>query len=283
MAPWISAADVIEAEEKKSKEYFYNYVLGLPVIGDGLSVDRDLVLRARQEAAKDGRQKFIGVDVGGALHVVIGNEHGITKAACLGGKTRWAELDKLISREQPTLLVIDNGPADKQVDIQRKHPHRVLRCVYDYNDKRKENWFVDRDEGVINAHRTRVIDDTLDDLAKGVLPIYMDQHDPYLDGTGKPGTIENCLAAHWSTLYVVGADGEDVNVVKKDRMGNVIRTWENAGPDHFAHATIYYRLAREAGRHFGKGNSFLAGGEPGRRRREDDDDDDRPKGRGFYS
>jgi len=33
IAPWITAAEIIEQEQTKSQEYFYNFVLGLPVIG----------------------------------------------------------------------------------------------------------------------------------------------------------------------------------------------------------------------------------------------------------
>jgi hypothetical protein len=45
-------------------------------------------------------------------------------------------------------------------------------------------------------------------------------------------------------MYLIGVDGEVKNIVKTDRFGNVIRTWENAGPDHFAHANVYYMVAR---------------------------------------
>jgi hypothetical protein len=79
----------------------------------------------------------------------------------------------------------------------------------------------------------------------GLVHVYLKPNDPALVGQGKPGVVENCLCGHWETLYVVGADGQDVNIVKKDRMGNVIRTWENSGPDHFAHANVYYEIARQ--------------------------------------
>lgn len=295
MAPWITAEELVEAEKTKSQEYVHNFLWGLPVVGGGLGVDRDTILRARVWPVPEGqqpRQKFVGVDVGGGLHVVIGNEHGITKMAYLTDEKqpqdRWDALERLLTMEQPTLTVIDNAPAEGQVNLQRKlGKHRLLRCIYDYNDKRQETWEKNSDEGTVNAHRTRVIDDTIADIAEGRLPVYMEQHDPWLNGTGKAG-VENCLAHHWGTLYVSGADGQSVNVVKRDRMGNVIRTWENAGPDHFAHATVYYRLARQIGRHLGGDHTgFLPGGMPGERQRKRnvddwDDDDERSSGPTFY-
>lgn len=279
MAPWKTAVDILDAE-KKPKDVFFNFTLGLPVVGQGVSVEPGLIMRARVWPPVVGKQKFLGVDVGGALHCIIGNEHGITKLLYLDGPDKWAELHRLMDRESINLCVIDNAPGDKQVDLQRAFRYRVLRCVYDYDDKRRENWEEDSDEGIINAHRTRMIDSVLEAYAKGGMAVYLNEKDELLNGTGKLGTVENCLTGHWSTLYVPTGEA-----IKTDRMGNEIRTWENAGPDHFAHANVYYYLAREAGRHLGSSTgSFLAGGFPGRRTRrgDDDDDDDGPRAPSFY-
>lgn len=299
IAPWISAADVLEAE-KKPRDYFFSKVLALPNVGEGGAVDPSLIRQARVWPVPEDnvpKQKFIGVDVGGPLHVVIGTEHGVTKTLTLGddpgiqpkdqgrfdnAKSKWGKLHQLMKLERPTLLVIDNLPSGKeQAAFQRLHPNRVLRAIYDYNDKRKETWVQDRQTGTVTAHRTRLIDEVLAAFADGSLPVYMDDGDPMFDGTthGTTGKIENCLVQHWGTLYQSGADGQAVNVVKKDRGGNVIRTWENAGPDHFAHATIYYWLARQAGRNLNSGKGFLPGGMPGRGVRRDDDD---KPGQGFF-
>lgn len=274
MAPWITAEHIIDSEGK-GKEYFYNYVLGLPVIGEGVSVDRSLIMAAvvpKETPHPVGKQKFMGVDVGGSLHVKINDEHGGRKLICLTGKDKWDQLDKLMLRESINLCVIDNGPADGQVAFQRKHPYKVLRCIYDYNNKRKEDWEVDRDEGVIHVHRTRAIDAVLEAYGQHAYPIFLDEKDPLLDGTGKQGVIENCLTGHWSTLYLSGVEGEDTNIVKKDKMGNVIRTWENAGPDHFAHADIYSFVAMRAGGGSGKGTSFRVGDDQGRQARTREDE-----------
>jgi len=45
IAPWITAAEIIEQEQTKSQEYFYNFVLGLPVIGGANSVGRHIILQ----------------------------------------------------------------------------------------------------------------------------------------------------------------------------------------------------------------------------------------------
>lgn len=294
MAAWISADDLMIAEAEESMEQFFNFRLGLPVVGGGLSVDPDLIMRSQVYPMPDGlspRRKFMGVDVGAGLHVMIGNEFGPTKITYLTDMEkkddRWDQLSALFVQEGINICVIDNAPTEQQTAFQAKHGrHRVLRCIYDYHAKRKEHWEVDSDRGVVLAHRTRVIDDTIAAYGEGKMPVYLSLHDPWLNGTGKRG-MENCLTKHWGTLYVVGADGQDTNVVKKDRMGNVIRTWENAGPDHFAHANVYYFLAREIGKnHLLNSTGWIAGGFPQKRqpRGEDDrDEDDRVKGPSFFS
>lgn len=270
VAPWIPCWKVLESE-KQSKEHFFSKVLGLPFIGGGGAVDPSLIRNAQIYPPPDDfrpLQKFIGVDVGGPLHVVIGNERGITSCEILAdepGKidSKWEALDRLMAREQPNLLVIDNLPSGKQqVAFQKRHPLHVLRCIYDYNNKRKDDFEKDKKkEGTINTNRTRIIDTVLEAFGKGEIPIYMDPYDPYFDGADR-GTskIKNCLVHHWGTLYQSGADGQDTNIVKKDRFDNVIRTWEHAGPDHFAHSTVYYYLARMVGRYSGTGSGgFMPG------------------------
>jgi hypothetical protein len=247
IAPWITAAELIEDEETKTTEYFYNFDLGLPVIGGANSVSRSIILQCctdPQEA--HGRWKLLGVDVGKVMHCVQGTEHGITRVFNLSG---WDELKNYVRAQGINLTVVDNAPeADEAANFVKKFPGRAFRCIYDYNDARKEmtDWVEKGDkEGVVYAHRTRAIDHAVKAFSEGTLYVYIMPHDPQLVGQGKPGVIENCLCDHWETLYVAGADGKDVNVVKKDRMGNVIRTWENSGPDHFAHATVYFEIARQ--------------------------------------
>ncbi|MBY6275489.1 MAG: hypothetical protein CWE10_04595 [Symbiobacterium thermophilum] len=304
-APWITAKELVEAERTKSKEFFYNYMLGLPAVGDGLSVEKELILGSVVErddqryALREGTKKFMGVDVNRLLSVVIGNEHGITKILYLGDdkgitqqeredinnpKSKWGKLVRLMDQERINLCVIDNNPPEKQRQFQSKFRFRVWRCVYDYNDSRKEIYEEKRELGVLNAHRTQVIDKVIEEFGLGNIPIFVDSTDPLLVGDGS-GNDPNCYVRHFTNLYQVGLDGQDENIVKRDRMGNVIRTWEHAGRDDFVHATVYYYLARQVGTPLGGGSSFLAGSgtppQPEEDRDEEQDEDTAPMG--FYS
>lgn len=246
MAPWITAAELIEAEETKTQEYFYNFVLGLPVIGGANQVSRSIILQCCIDAKPEGKWKFLGVDVGSILHCVQGTENGVTRVFTLPG---WDDLHAYFRAQGINTAVVDNAPeTEEAAKFVRHFRGRAWRCIYDYDSKRDEMLeFVEKgdNEGVIYAHRTRVIDHTIDVYDQGGINVYIKPNDPQLVGLNRPGVIENSLCGHWETLYVSGADGQDVNIVKKDRMGNVIRTWENSGPDHFAHANVYYEIARQ--------------------------------------
>jgi len=253
IAPWVSAAEIIEAEEVKTQEYFYNFVLGLPVIGGANQVSRSIILQCCTDQEPDGRWKLLGVDVGSVLHCVQGTENGITRVFALPG---WDDLHSYVRAQGITITVVDNAPeTEEAAKFCRHFRGRAYRCIYDYDNEREEmiEWSdigqskevrVDK-EGVVWAHRTRIIDHTIDTYDQGGIYVYIKPNDPQLVGHGRPGVVENALCDHWETLYTAGDDGQAVNIVKKDRMGNVIRTWENAGPDHFAHANVYYEIARQ--------------------------------------
>lgn len=254
IAPWISAAELIEMEATTTQEYFYNFVLGLPVIGGANQVSRSIILQCCTDPADAaGRWKFLGVDVGKVLHCVQGTEKGITRVFTL---PNWPALDMYVKHQGINVTVVDNAPeTEEATKFVQRNRGRAYRCVYDYDDERTDmiEWSdieqtktIRRDkEGVVWAHRTRIIDHAIDMYDQGGIYVYIKLNDPQLVGQGKHGVIENCLCDHWETLYTVGSDGQAVNIVKKDRMGNVIRTWENAGPDHFAHANVYYEIARQ--------------------------------------
>lgn len=302
-APWISAKEMVEAERTKSTEYFYNFMLGKPALVAGVKVDRSLIMQNVvpkddvRYAKANGTKKFMGVDVNRLLSVVIGNEHGITKMVYLGDdkgisakeredidspKSKWGKLVALMNQEGINMCVIDNAPASKQLDFQKKFRYRTWRCIYDTNDRRDSIVDPNRDVGVLNVHRTKVIDKVIEAFGMGEMPIFVDEKEKIFDGDGD-GKDANCYVRHFTNLYQVGLDGSDENIVKKDRQGNVIRTWHHTGRDDFVHSTVYYYLAKAIGTPLGGGSSFLAGsGGPSGTNRSDpdddeDDDEDRPR------
>lgn len=228
MAPWISAADIIKASEK-SGDYFYNFVLGLPYLGGAAKITRALILRNLSAAAEnDGKKACMGVDQGKVYHCVIGNQQGIFR---LVEAKDWGEVAGLIRQYDVRCCVVDGLPErEEAAKLQKQFPGKVYLNFYVDDPKRPRDLDpVDRSrdaEGILLAERTQIIDQTIRAWAAG--DILITPHDPV-----DPEQLEE-FAKHWQALYEVRSD---------DNMGNEIRRWENSGPDHWAHATIYWRLA----------------------------------------
>ena len=252
IAPWISAGDLIDDHRTKTQEFFYNFDLALPVIGDTTGVTASVILQCCTDedpaGPKEWPTKFrmLGVDIGSDLHCIQGNEWGVTRIFNLRD---WDALETYFTTQGIHLCIVDNAPNVQQAEkFVKRHPGRAYRCVYDYNDKRDALVdFIDTgdNKGIVYVHRTRAIDQLIETYQSQEVKVYLKPNDPQLVGQGKQGVTENCLCDHWETLYTAGDDGQDINIVKHDKAGNVIRTWEHTGPDHFVHANVYFETSRQ--------------------------------------
>ncbi len=77
MAPWITADEIINYYETKSAEYFSNFVLGLPYVGEGNQVTPDIIYRNCTTEINTQDRVVIGCDSGLKKHYVLGNKDGI--------------------------------------------------------------------------------------------------------------------------------------------------------------------------------------------------------------
>ncbi|MEW6171867.1 MAG: phage terminase large subunit family protein [Bacillota bacterium] len=225
MAPWKSAADVIWAFRNKTEDYFYNFVLGLPFAGGPTAVGRGDILKNLSAAANDGVSACMGVDQGKVHHCIIGNHKGLFRFVV--AKT-WEEVKGLITQYDVRCCVIDGNPdKDEATKLREAFPFRVYLNFYVDDPKRpKDLEPVDRGrdaEGVLLAERTQVIDRVIKDFKAG--KILITPHDPV-----DPYQLEE-YAKHWAALYEVRST---------DKMGNEVRRWANSGPDHWAHASVYW-------------------------------------------
>jgi hypothetical protein len=233
MAPWIPCSSLIEDELEQSKAYFNNFVLGVPYIGADVTVNRDVILRNLKDGKPDVSDTFFGVDVGGRVHVVIGNNEGIFKVCA----TDWDGLKALINLYQPRQIVIDALPETTMSKKVRDWlPHRVKLCYYVPPTPREpgtqEPYVVDYEEQTISAKRTEVIDRVISEFTSGKIRVQMDANEPNLVG-GSGVRKGESYCEHWESLYLMHDEDKDV------------QTWEHSGPDHYAHATVYFWLARQ--------------------------------------
>jgi hypothetical protein len=233
-APWVTAADIIdEFSEAKSLGYFYNFVLGLPYMAADVVINRSIIMSNLTETKPDGAY-CMGIDVGEKLHIVVGTKAGIVHVA----EGDWQTAAQLVQLFDPRQIVIDAQPeVTKAKEFAAKFPGRVLRCYYREERLGKPaqvNTFeVDWKDGTVSAWRTECIDRLLADLAGHKVLYYQGQHlsaaAPEFAGGHKKGAG---YVEHFESLYLV-----------KDE--NEVRRWEHSGPDHYAHATVYWWLARQ--------------------------------------
>ncbi len=126
MAPWITAEEIIKYYETKSAEYFSNFVLGLPYVGEGNQVTPDIIFRNCTPDINSQERVVIGCDSGLKKHYVLGNRDGIFYA---GIARDWKEIEDLLAKYKQSIAVIDALPdLTEPRRLREKYPGRVLLC-----------------------------------------------------------------------------------------------------------------------------------------------------------
>lgn len=223
MAPWITADELVESREKYGLEYFNNFVLGEPYDLSDIKISRNLVTDLWVPHDLPGTEYYLGVDSGLIKHFVLGTDAGVIQ---IGAVDSWDDIEFLLSKYNP-MTVIDALPdltAPRQ--IQAKYP-RVYLNYYNPQEKKNAEMFLfgtDKKAGLIFSDRNRVIDQVIDDMARGKFLFSV------------PGENLKRYIDHWLTMRRTRVE---------DRNGITQYKWESSsGMDHFVHATSYWWLAR---------------------------------------
>lgn len=225
MAPWITADEIIKYYETKSIEYFTNFVLGLPYVGEGNQVTPDVIYRNCTPDINNQERVVIGCDSGLKKHYVLGNKSGIFYA---GIARDWSEIDSLLKKYERSIAVIDALPdltAPRQ--LREKYPGRVFLCHYARDRKTMQiiRWGKREELGNVVVDRNRGLQMVIDDFALKKIPLQGTQDD----------WAE--FASHWLTLY---------KLTEVDTLGVPQFTWESSsGLDHFCHAALYWRVGMD--------------------------------------
>jgi transcription elongation factor Elf1 len=236
MAPWITASEIINYYETKSKEYFWNFVLGLPYVGEGNTVTPDVIYRNVSSRINSQERVVIGCDSGLIKHFVCGNREGIFYY----GKTEtWDDIASLLKKFDRSICVIDHLPdLTGPRKLQEQFPGRVFLCHYvrDRTGAQYVTWGTNKDSGTVKVDRNRMIQSNIDEFAERHIALQ--------------GTADDWgdYIKHWMTLYKV----TDVN-----SLGSPEFRWETStGEDHWVHATSYWRAGMTR---FGNGGGELFG------------------------
>lgn len=231
MAPWVKAEEIVNYYETKSIEYFYNFVLGLPYVGEGNQVTPDIIYRNCSTNTNPQERVVIGCDSGLKKHYVLGNKDGIFY---YGIAESWDTIRSLLKEHKRSIAVIDALPdLTEPRKLREEFPGRVFLCHYARDRKTYQliRWGQGNEVGNVVVDRNRMIQIVIDEFADKRIPLQ-----------GNPDDWENYYK-HWKTLY---------KITEPDSLGVPQFSWESSdGNDHWAHATVYWRTGMDRFRNDG--------------------------------
>lgn len=220
ICPWISAKDLMEAEETKTKQYFCNFNLGLPYRGSDITVDKETILKNIVYDEPNFKVKnVIGVDTGLTMHYVLGNKQGIFKT---GSTKDWDEIEFLMKKYEATAVFDALGDLTKPRKLRDKYRGRVWLSYFKRDKDSPEAIKWDSSSMAVYAERSKIIQRVIDDFVDGNMKIYI-----------KPEELTTYIE-HWETLY---------QIKEVDKLGIERKKWETSGNNHLLFATVYFYLA----------------------------------------
>lgn len=224
MAPWVEAGEILYAHENKSQDYFHNFVLGLPYVGEGNKIAPDDVFKnvvpLIQRETSD--RIVIGCDSGLKKHFVVGTRKGVMTA---GVTETWDDIERMLNRFPQSIAVIDAMPdLTEPRRLREKYRGRVFLCHYARDRKTMQlvRWGEGDELGSVLVDRNRMMQTCVDELRNGTVKLE-GRRDDY-----------NMFASQFATLY---------RQTTTDALGTPVFQWESSdGNDHLAHAFLYFRV-----------------------------------------
>lgn len=233
-----SANEIIKAfkDPMKDKQYFYNYVLGLPYIGSDDVISPKVVLKNCVDEVNDQESRvIIGVDTGLPIHFTLMNKDGVFfYGKCKepsAGYDPYDELEGYLKRWKRSILVSDQGGDLIGIrKLQAKYPSRVFLCFYQKDKKANEmiRWGENDDYGIVRVDRNRMMQLIVEQLRDyGRIRL-----------NGIPDEWAE-WAEHFGNIYrekIVVREAKD----KDDRsLYGAEYVWKRNGPDHYVHTLLY--------------------------------------------
>lgn len=240
--PMISAKQIVKAKATSTKEYFANFVAGLPYINTSNTMteamlDANLTNRINSQ---EGRV-IIGIDTGQNIHYTLENKEGMffdgycpsveenEQGDRIPNYNPWDTIEGLLKRFPRSIAIIDQGGdlIGPRI-LQAKYKGRVFLCWFT-KEKRSQQiitWAENDELGKVEADRNRLIQMVVDETK--------DQRSPLC---GKREDFKE-FYEHALNIYRVREDkGEE-----GDPQYNWRWVWKRKGPDHRFLAHCYARI-----------------------------------------
>lgn len=176
--PMVKASKIAEYK-KKPKEYFANFVSGLPYVNPNDALTQvTLVKNLSKEINPQEGRTIIGLDTGHNLHYTMLNKqgvfyHGYCQSVQENGTPNYDpydEIDKRMNEYKNAVLVADQGGDLIGVrKLQAKYPGRVFLCWFVKETRNQEiiRWGEDEEAGKVLVDRNRSIQLIVDQLNEG--------------------------------------------------------------------------------------------------------------------
>ena len=220
IVPWITAAQIIEKSEG-DQDIFHNFVLGLPYVSKDTSVTRESIIKCISPGYNPKTNVAMGVDNGVIKHYVIGNRYGIFQ---IGETEDWGEIERL-RNHFGAIMVIDANPyPNTPQKLSNKYPGRSY--IHYYQSDKKSLDIIRWEGMVVKSDRTKIIDSVVSEINSRDITYNLTER-----------SLEDYIS-HWKNIYRIITDTPQG--IKKPAW----ETIEGRG-DHYAHATIYWRIALE--------------------------------------
>lgn len=236
--PMIEASVIVEHKKNKTKEYFANFVAGVPFVNpnDALSV------KVLNECISDRVNErtsttVIGLDTGHNLHYTMMNKEGIFyHGYCPSieeknqiGYDPYDEIDRRLAEDPRAVLIADQGGDLIGVrKLQAKYSGRVFLCWSNKESKSTNfiKWGEGEDFGKVSIDRNRSIQLFVDEI---------NERRPVFNGSiedWKP-FFNHCL-----NIYRV----KEIMGEANDPQYGWKWVWKRKGPDHWFMSSMYARI-----------------------------------------
>ncbi len=236
-----SAKDIIKSfnDPLKDKQYFYNYVLGLPYIGSEDKIEPSVVLRNCVDEVNDQEGRIImGLDTGHGIHIVAGNKQGLfyydNFKDITASRDPYDEVRRLLNLWKRSIVIADQGGDLIGIrKLQAEFPGRVFLVFYRKDRKSVDlvDWGEDEEYGKVVVDRNRMMTlmvEQIRDIGRYKLNGTKDEWAEY--------------ASHFGNLYrekIAVKETKDKD--NKELYGNEY-VWKRNGADHWAHSTLYFTV-----------------------------------------
>jgi hypothetical protein len=242
IVPTLSASWILEKQKEYSEEQFTNYILGLPYVGRGNKLTKQMFLQNLiGEVNPRDVPMVIGVDTGIGINYVLGNKYGMFFYDKINN---YEPLRKLM-RDNPTaIMVIDQGgDIVHPRELREEFPNRVFLCFFRADQKNDTLVSWNDDEGTVTADRNKTLQLMIDEMATKRFPIYGSEAD------------------WWEVWLELGGMYRTEEISK---LGTPIFKWNkpSTGRCDYPFAMLYYRLGldkisdQQATFHEGKSNNW---------------------------